>query len=682
MCPGISVRRYLLSLLFLSLLGGAVGVTPVRADDAACAIPHIKLAHCTNTLRNFKTLILAVHGWGGSCETTFGERERSLFRVLAKDQFFDIDCFSYQSFTTSVDDAALALRRRLKKLSDFGYTRVLFVTHSLGGVVVLRAYTDLYLDGSNELRTGQAAPDVQLPDSFRLVGLNAWAAPITGLRNHVLVGGEIVKWLPVVRRFVNLFTDSPFGTETIEDLAPNSAVLTRLRERLVILGRHHRNPAAVPVAKRDNLKFSARYFQGQGDDWVVHRIIEGPARDLGWFWANSRLTDTDEGHTNNVSDPGSLGSPHYPTEIVRLVALLRLGSAPRYDEVFPTDLAARGITYPPRDLVNRQLKVVKGLNYLAQENMLLAFGDAVEFLRYIFTTATPRSADVDRALVDGLLTTIRNSPFNSELRDFFCRLMTEVFADYRLGDDAESFGGGFAEPQLLVLELVESIWRRIGEFRASMGEDEADVASYCPSADPFAVAVILRFLSASHDDVWKEGLRFLAQNVHRLSDGVVTQSNFVERLNQYYTASYDHIDKVSKKHVVAIYSDILQRNPSIATRAYATLSAPVAWQQAERPLVATLNDDQLAQRLAFGVLSTAPDEAESTRLVGRLAEQGGATGTDTKFARIGVEAVAFIGSRSMQQAVVARETLSSIARNSEFPAISGLASRRLSAMGQ
>jgi hypothetical protein len=44
----------------------------LTANAQTCEIGDIKLAHCNETPQNFKSVLLTVHGWGGSCRTTFG----------------------------------------------------------------------------------------------------------------------------------------------------------------------------------------------------------------------------------------------------------------------------------------------------------------------------------------------------------------------------------------------------------------------------------------------------------------------------------------------------------------------------------------------------------------------------------------------------------------------------------
>ena len=57
----------------------------------------VEFAHCPNSTRNFKTAVLAVHGWSGDCKSTFGRQDESLFRVLENNRFYDWDCFQYDT---------------------------------------------------------------------------------------------------------------------------------------------------------------------------------------------------------------------------------------------------------------------------------------------------------------------------------------------------------------------------------------------------------------------------------------------------------------------------------------------------------------------------------------------------------------------------------------------------------
>jgi pimeloyl-ACP methyl ester carboxylesterase len=156
--------------------------------------------------------MIAVHGWNGDCASTFGSDNRSVFKVI-DEPFYDMDCFQYDSKTTSLDDNARLLRERLKALHEKGYRQAILVTHSTGGVIALRMLANISVqDGKIATAEGtwplQAAGDKGL----RIKAIHAWATPINGLRTLVSLAGHLV-----------------FSPETLPDLKAGSAYLKHLQ---------------------------------------------------------------------------------------------------------------------------------------------------------------------------------------------------------------------------------------------------------------------------------------------------------------------------------------------------------------------------------------------------------------------------------------------------------------------
>jgi hypothetical protein len=53
----------------------------------ACFKPPASFVHCPRTSKNYKSLLLAVHGWNGDCHGTFGKGDQSVFGVLDDKNF-------------------------------------------------------------------------------------------------------------------------------------------------------------------------------------------------------------------------------------------------------------------------------------------------------------------------------------------------------------------------------------------------------------------------------------------------------------------------------------------------------------------------------------------------------------------------------------------------------------------
>ncbi len=61
---------------------------PAHANfvDESCEAGH-PFAHCSDEARDFHSVVLAIHGWTGSCSSTFGDRKDSLFYILDQRRF-------------------------------------------------------------------------------------------------------------------------------------------------------------------------------------------------------------------------------------------------------------------------------------------------------------------------------------------------------------------------------------------------------------------------------------------------------------------------------------------------------------------------------------------------------------------------------------------------------------------
>ena len=77
--------------------------------------------------------------------------------------------------------------------------------------------------------------------------------------------------------------------------------------------------------ERTGLTTKLRFYQGQGDDFVVRGIDSQQGKREGWLWeGRASLVNTDEGHTHNIGFPGTSAVPRYPAETLELRTLLEL----------------------------------------------------------------------------------------------------------------------------------------------------------------------------------------------------------------------------------------------------------------------------------------------------------------------------------------------------------------------
>ena len=107
-----------------------------------CSASKNTFASCSSSNRAFKSVVIAIHGWGGHCDETFGNGNTTLFTHLLTNGVSDVDCFEYSTAGQSIETSVSQLRQRLTKLQADGYSEFEFVTHSMGGIVFLRMLMD------------------------------------------------------------------------------------------------------------------------------------------------------------------------------------------------------------------------------------------------------------------------------------------------------------------------------------------------------------------------------------------------------------------------------------------------------------------------------------------------------------------------------------------------------------
>ena len=292
-------------------LAAAMLTAPWRAVadvPDACKDAPVPFAHCSGAPRNFESVLMVVHGWNGSCTSTFGKDEQSIYRVLEAKQFYDYDCFLYDSTGTALSENLTRLRDQLDTLAAKGYRRVLFVTHSTGGVMVLKLLTEALVDGDRpKPRPGET--EFLGVKGLRISGVQAWAAPIEGLRAHITLGHAILRFFG-------------YGPETVPDLEPDSAYLKDLKTRLSKLSELRADAANRWLWSATD--FPVNFFHGQSDDYVVLPLHDNN----GWFWRRRWTVISDGmGHLHNISqnaDRIDIKEPTFPAHVMNREALLGL----------------------------------------------------------------------------------------------------------------------------------------------------------------------------------------------------------------------------------------------------------------------------------------------------------------------------------------------------------------------
>ena len=144
-------------------------------------IEGLELVACDRLYRVFNSVVLAIPGWNGKCNATFGKTvDRNILNSMAADPFFDVDCFDYDSHGTVIPETQQRLYQRLRWLKGQGYTNVFILTHSTGGVVALEGWLNDQIDFENNAWRPETANTV-FGSKFRLNALSVWAPPIEGV---------------------------------------------------------------------------------------------------------------------------------------------------------------------------------------------------------------------------------------------------------------------------------------------------------------------------------------------------------------------------------------------------------------------------------------------------------------------------------------------------------------------
>lgn len=565
------VAAFTIAFIISALI--VVASAPAEASD--CGSPSVAFAHCKKTERNYFSVLLAVHGWGGSCQTTFGSHNKSLFRVIGERKFFDFDCFDYNSFDDIRDNAKL-LRKHLKTLSDFDYKDVFFVTHSMGGLIALQTYTDYFLDQRGNWLLGRDSADVVLSKHFKFAGLNAWAAPMEGLRPYIILGGRLAR-IPVLEDLARkLFSRENLTTDKLPQLEAGSKYLKDLKKRLAQVLTE--NVRSVPSPRRPNLGMRLRFFTGQGKDLVVLPLDEQKAKSEGWMKPPSAsLTQTNEGHSSTVRVPISadFGLPLYPATITEMAALLALRLLPRFDAVFPTDSAAASET-----IKSRQLKIADAIELVAAERIDLAEKAFIEMLKRVILREKRGYLDVDKRVLEVIKNFILKNSSNphgephERVVIFYCHMLRDVFKDYRpiaIGtpkDEQEMrFGKGYSEPEKLVLGVIESLLESISVYVGDDRERLAVLNEKCMRLEELRGKIfrpMLEFLESPHDEVRQFALNTVAKTLPKVSNESILRSNLVFSINEFYVKTYNKIGQSGKESVAAIFTNLALRSRNVA----------------------------------------------------------------------------------------------------------------------
>jgi hypothetical protein len=653
-------KHVLVLIVFITLPYCSFKLIASSYLDESCTtdLSTVNFAHCKKTEKNFRTAILAIHGWNGTCRTTFGEQKNSLYKVLGTRQFYDFDCFQYDSTHLSIRENTDALHLRLRELTQLGYQRIFLVTHSTGGIIAQQLLVDKYVDKLS----------IANNYSLKISEIHAWATPINGLRSNISVPGTLL----------SVFGFSP---ETLPDLDADSDYLENLKLKMKSFNNQY---VASPPLRQGKMRIKTVFYQGQGEDWVVHSIEKAIGVNDGWFNSSlHKIVNTNQGHSHNIGKSGTNYYPTYPAEMLTLSALLQLKVIPRYEEIFPSNISVVTI-----DMENRQRKVVDGLIFYATENFTGAFDASIGFLHRIFTQSFERSHVVDEELVKGFLDTLKRRA--AEPDKDFVRFVDEFIAQVIMpydpsgGENLRKLGYNNSNVVNMILETValmrkaKNIYALENDF--NINNTDAELTALYSSLDSFnnkMLNITQRFLVSSHGPVQRKALEQIYENIQDIRDTQIVSNKLVTGLSSYYLdgEKYNQLNQHAKDLVANTFSHLLKNShPSQAIMT--SLNIPVTYLGETRPSWFTLNNKNVVHE----VIKAMPTDGRSItknqeQLLFSIAEHGGVMANDYSSSIMAIEkAQQLIGQKAIS--INLMSTIEKAKKNSPFPKISNEIDRK------
>ena len=606
------------------------GINMQATASEHCSASHYPFASCPRMIPSYKAVILAVHGWNGSCKNTFGEGEESIFEVLDDSQthFYDFDCFEYDSHNTPILDNVRLLYARMKLLHELGYTHAMLITHSTGGVIALQMLTDTLLNDDNELRQNLSNEFLLASNGIQIPAVQAWATPINGLKSGARIAGKFVAFIG-------------YSPETFPDLEPRSQFLNRLKERLKIIGKLS---ADIPDQSRTRISdVNVNFYHGQENDLIVLGINDERARKYGWLWPVGRggLIDTGLGHTHNIAESGAVGSPRFTGHTMKLEALLELPFEPRYDEVFRSDLLEF-----PDTLVIRQKGIINALIFYAKYKFWAVISPAMSFFEHMITKPFSglRSRDVDLNLVTNLSTMMKDRSASESLIQFQIAFVRRILMNYCPSglEDLKIVGHNHSSVVSVMLDMAIFIHNKTLDYLKQQTEDrQADILIiYYPenaTIDEFdreMQNVFEKFLGSGYHTVQNQTIAYLPDVVARSNAEVLNSSKLLESMAMFTENNHHVLPQKQKTQILQAIEAATSKSPTLRLAILERWGTEVAYQEQQRPLWATLNDDRIITKLVEQVSNNQRLHQTELEFLFSVIMEGGAKGNSVGVVRL------------------------------------------------
>ena len=553
------------------------------AANGYCGPPDALFAHCKAQKPVFKAVLLTIHGWKGSCQTTFGDDRQekggaltsgSLYSLFKDMRWFDFDCLDYDSVTFPIENHVKRLKDRISALRGKGYEDLIMVTHSTGGIIALQYLVE-------RLKTAIDSQNFDVP-SLPLI-MN-WSAPINGLRWQIKKAGG---WL-------NFIGSTQETLPQLDD--ENNPFLGNLRSRLSI---YQTLKKKVPVEHRQAFDTHAIFFHGNATDWVVRGIDPADARSKKWLWEKpaGRFVYTDQAHVKNINNPGNPEAHRYPGHVTESESVISIPLKLQLEKIFPASTSDFDKT-----LVPHQLTMLNGIVYNSQrlrhENPQHVEA-LLSFLRRLLLERFPRSKEVDYKLLKHLTSEIFSETLvktSGSTREATIHFVRKVLREYDATISRSETSPGHGEPGFVngVLEFAKTLDRALGPIivfstipsTTTMGWPSIVAAgdSETEAARADLVTLMLNNLSSSYATIRGNALKLLKERAPTFSRSIIRKANLIERLEKFYTPLASSLGTTPKESLGGILTGLATRSGAIGAEVSEMLNRKVIYRSKKVPL--------------------------------------------------------------------------------------------------
>ncbi len=562
----------LIKLLIVGCLASLLS-KPVLADvnDANYCGPKDSIfAHCAGHKRVFNTVALTIHGWNGSCRTTFGEDEEkdkkfhSIYSIFKDKRFFDLDCFAYDSMNFPIEDHILRLEKHMMALKNKGYDEVMFITHSTGGIIALD-----YL-----VKRLKKAINTNKHDEIKVPVIIAWATPIKGLRWHIIAAGNALNFFGVDQKTLPQLNEE------------KGNYLKTLRNKLI---QYPTTLSKIPLKYAKYYDASIQYFHGDDDDWVVMPIKDSERKE-GWIWESPKgeLINTDVGHLANIGKAGNPVIHKYPARIIDSESIINLPLTINIDEVFPLGrLVYDENNYP------FQNAMVHGVTYHAKRFKLQSNPDVfIRFLERLLLNDFPRSKEIDYLLLDELknraisLKLIEQSP---AVLAGVLSFTSNVLSKYKSNEWPTKQSPGHGEG-----EFVKGILDFAGEIDLALNEIK-NVTPAIQDARKIVASLMLNSLNSPQQEIQEATINHIAKLTPTYADNTIIETGLVDKLSAYYAPNASKLGGIAKEKIGRTLISMTVREGEIGAKASSVLNEKVLFAGESVPVWKSFQNEKLDQ---------------------------------------------------------------------------------------